>query len=105
MSDEVKAKIEVIEIDGSNVRAVAVLPQSRPGELQIAFEDDEFEGGRGRRVVVCMKSSRNMRLDLAAALLSADGAKADIRLTWPKPEKKGAVSARCSKRAKNGAKA
>lgn len=82
-----KAVIEVVEIPGAAVRAVAVVPRLRPGELQIAFEDDDGNGGAGRRVVICLKDSRHLRMNLAMALLGADGAKANVKLTWPKPPK------------------
>ena len=71
-------KVKVIEV-GDDGAFGALLPSERPGVLQLAVQDE-----KGARTVVEMPAS--WRRDMAMTLLSLDGARVNVQLSWPQPK-------------------
>jgi hypothetical protein len=74
-----KTRRNMIEVDVPDPGVAVLMPE---GVKFILVLDDEAKNNR-----YVFKIDKGQRIDLGMALLSADGAKVDVRLTWPREKK------------------
>lgn len=71
-----KTRRNMIEVDVPDPGVAVLMPE---GVKFILVLDDEEKNNR-----YVFKIDKKQRIDLGMALLCADGAKVDVRLTWPR---------------------
>lgn len=73
---------DVKRININNGVCVGLIPETPKGRAWVVLQDDDTK----TRYVFDVPG--DWRLELAMSLLSADGARADVKLTWPRPPAK-----------------